>query len=64
MYNAFKHKKTLKEQETEKARIKPLKERDPDLFAKRTNRMSNNAKFRRLSLIGNLTLREDKNSSV
>lgn len=44
MYNAFKYQQEIKIQEEEAAKVKPLRETNPVLAAKRTQRMSDNSK--------------------
>ena len=43
MYNAFKYKKDQERMQAEKDRVKPLKERNPELAKKKLNVLSNNA---------------------
>lgn len=47
MYNAYKFKKDKANEEKEIARVKPLKEVDPEKAARKMQRMTNNANSRR-----------------
>lgn len=59
MYNAFKFKKDQKLKQIEAAKPRPLKDTNPELAARRTQRMCDNANQRRQKWINRINFEED-----